>query len=55
MEGAFFQLELLSAEMILGLEIGKAVQPGWIILDRDLRDDQSLQQIHLEYYRVFGE
>jgi len=40
--GASPQLGLLSAETIFGPEIGKAVQPGWIVLDRDLGDKWSL-------------
>ena len=37
--GVSFQLELLSAGTILGPETSKAVQPSWIVLDRDLRDE----------------
>ena len=40
--GAFSQLESLSARIILGLGTGETVQPEWIVLDRDLRDEQSL-------------
>ena len=36
------QLELLSIEMIIGLETGKTVQPGWIAQDGDLGDNQPL-------------
>ena len=50
----FSQLELLSAGIILGPEIGKAIQPGWIVLDRDLRDEQPLWWICLECCEVFG-
>jgi len=39
---ASFQLGLLSARTILGPKIGKTVQLGWTILDRDLRDEQPL-------------
>jgi len=40
--GAFSQLGLLFARMILGPGTGKTVQPGWIVLDGDLRDKWSL-------------
>ena len=36
------QLGSLSVEMILRPEMGKTVWPGWIVLEGDLRDDQSL-------------
>ena len=48
------QLESLSIETILGPEIGKAVQLGWMVLDRDLGDEWSLWWICLEHCRVFG-
>ena len=35
---AFSQLGLLSTEIILGPETNKAIWPGWIVLDGDLRD-----------------
>ena len=40
--------------MILGLEIGKTVWTGWIVQIRDLKYNQPLWWIHLEYYRAFG-
>jgi len=40
--GAFSKLGLLSVGMILGPETGKTVQPGWIILEEDLRDKWPL-------------
>ena len=40
--GAFFQLGLLSARMILGSGTSKAVWPGWMVLDGDLRDEWPL-------------
>ena len=51
---AFSQLGSLSTVMILGLEIGEAIWPGWIVLDGDLEGDWSLWWICLECYRVFG-
>jgi len=36
---AFSQLESLSTETILGPEIDKTVQPGWIVLNGDLGDE----------------
>ena len=38
--GAFSQLESLSAVTILGPGTGKTVQPGWIVLEGDLRDER---------------
>ena len=38
----FSQLGLLSAGIILGPETGKAVWPDWIVLERNIRDKQSL-------------
>jgi len=40
--GAFSQLGSLSAGMILGPGIGKTFWPGWIVLDRNLGDEQPL-------------
>ena len=40
--GASSQLGSLSAGTILGPEIGKAVWPGWMVLDGDLRDEWPL-------------
>ena len=40
--GASSQLESLSAWMILGPGTGETVWPGWIVLERDLRDEQPL-------------
>jgi len=37
-----FQLGLLSTEMILGPETDEAFWLDWIVLDRDLREDQPL-------------
>ena len=36
--GAFSQLELLSARTILRPGTSKTIQPGWIVLEGDLRD-----------------
>jgi len=44
----FYQLESLSAGMILRLG------PGWIVHDRNFRDDQPFWWICLEYCGVFG-
>jgi len=52
--GASFQLGLLSAETILGPGTGKTVQTGWIVLERDLRDERPLWWIHLEHHGAFG-
>ena len=38
--GASSQLGSLSAGMILGPGTDKTVQPGWIVLEGDLRDEQ---------------
>jgi len=40
--GVSSQLGSLSAGTILGLETGETVQPGWIILEGDLRNEQPL-------------
>ena len=40
--GAFSQLGSLSAGMILGPGTGETVWPGWIVLERDLRDERPL-------------
>jgi len=37
--GASSQLESLSAVTILGPGTGKTVQPGWIVLNGDLRNE----------------
>ena len=37
-----FQLGSLSAEIIFGSETGKAVQPDWMVLNKDLRDEWPL-------------
>jgi len=37
--GVFSQLGSLSTGMILGPETGKIVQPGWIVLEGNLRDE----------------
>ena len=50
----FFQLELLSTEMILGLGISETIQPGWLVLERNLEDEWSLWWICLECHRAFG-
>jgi len=38
--GAFSQLGSLSARMILGPGTDETVQTGWIVLERDFRDEQ---------------
>ena len=40
--GASSQLGLLSTGTILRPKTDEAVWPDWIVLDRDLRDDQPL-------------
>jgi len=40
--GVSSQLGLLSTGTILGTGTGETVQPGWIVLDRDLGDEQLL-------------
>ena len=50
----FSQLRLLSTGTILGPETGKAVWPGWMMLDRDLGDERPLLWICLEHYEAFG-
>ena len=40
--GASSQLGSLSAGMILGPGTGETVWPGWIVLERDLRDERPL-------------
>jgi len=40
--GIFSQLGSLFAGMILGLETGKTVWTGWIVLEGDLRDEWPL-------------
>ena len=40
--GASSQLGSLSAGTILGPGTGKTIQPGWIVLEGDLRDKQPL-------------
>ena len=52
--GASSQLGSLSAGMIFGPRTGKAIWSGWIVLDGDLRDDQPLWWICLEYCGAFG-
>jgi len=52
--GVSSQLESLSTVIILGPETGKAVQPDWMVLDEDLKDDQLLWWICLECCGVFG-
>jgi len=52
--GVFSQLGSLSAETILGPKTGKTVQLGWIVLEKDLRDEQSLWWILLECCGAFG-
>ena len=46
--GAFPQLGLLSAEIILGPETDETVWPGWTVLDGNLRDEQPLWWICLD-------
>ena len=53
---ASFQLGSLSIGMILGLEIGESVQPGWIVLKGDLRDNwyyEMLWTIFILFYFIF--
>ena len=50
----FSQLRLLSTEMILGLGISETIQPGWLVLERNLEDEWSLWWICLECHRAFG-
>ena len=52
--GASFQLELLSAEIILGPGIGKTVWLGWTVLNGDLGEEWPLWWIHLNCHEVFG-
>ena len=52
--GASFQLGSLSTEIILGPGTDKTIQLGWKVWDRDLRDDQPLWWICLEYHEAFG-
>ena len=51
--GVFSQLESLSAGMILGPGTDKTIQMGWIVLERDIRDKQSLWWICLKRCGVF--
>jgi len=52
--GASSQLGSLSAGTILRPGIGKTVQVGWIVLERDLRDERPLWWIRLERRGAFG-
>ena len=52
--GASFQLGSLSVEMILVPGTGKTIQPDWIVLKGDLRDEWPLWWIYLEYCGTFG-
>ena len=52
--GASSQLGSLSTGTILGQGTGKAVRPGWIVLEEDLRDEQPCWWICLECHGVFG-
>ena len=49
-----FQLGLLSAGTILGPGTDKTIQPGWIVLEENLRDEQPLWWICLECCSAFG-
>ena len=40
--GVSSQLELMSAGMILGPGTGETVQPSWIVLEGDLKDEWPL-------------
>ena len=51
---AFSQLGSLSTGMIIGPGTDKTVQPGYIVWDGDLRDDQLLWWIYFECCGVFG-
>jgi len=52
--GASSQLGSLSAGTILGPGTGKTVWVGWIVLERDLGDEQPLWWICLEHRGAFG-
>ena len=52
--GASSQLGSLSAGTILGPGTGETVQPGWIVLEGDLRDERPLWWICLEHHGAFG-
>ena len=52
--GAFSQLESLSAGTILRPGTGKTVQPGWIVLERDLGDKWPRWWSCLECHGMFG-
>jgi len=52
---AFFQLESLFTETILGPETNKTVHIGWIVQVGDQRDDQPFWYIYLDCYRTFKE
>jgi len=52
--GASSQLGSLSARTILGPGTGETVWSGWIVLERDLRDEWPLWWIYLEHRGAFG-
>jgi len=52
--GLSFQLESLSTGTILGLGTGEAVWSDWIVLNRNLGDEQPLWWIYLEHCEIFG-
>jgi len=51
---ASFQLGSLFTETILGPGTGETVQPDWIVLEGDLRDEQPLWWICLKCRSAFG-
>ena len=52
--GVSSQLGSLSTVIILGLGIGKTVQAGWIVLERDLGDEWPRWWSRLEHCGAFG-
>ena len=50
----FSQLKSLSAGTILELGIGEAIQPDWIVLDKDLRNKQPFWWICLKHCGAFS-
>jgi len=52
--GASSQLGSLSAGMILGPGTGETVWAGWIVLEKDLGDEQPRWWSHLERRGAFG-
>ena len=52
--GVSSQLGSLSTGMILGPGTSKIVWPEWIVLKRNLGDEQPLWWICFEHHRAFG-